>query len=209
MRLLRHLLFIISITLLSACGDDVVKGKYLSTGSTVLALGDSLTEGYGAQRGEDYPALLAQKSGWHIINAGISGNTSAQALARLPALIQEHHPQLIIISIGGNDFLRRQPNQETRQNIKEIIALSKASGAQIILIGIPALNAGAALGIPSDHELYAELAQAENITLYANAWGDILKHDKWRSDAIHPNATGYAQFSENFYQFLREAQFIP
>lgn len=200
-------LFFISFCLIS-CGDDAIKGSYISSGSTVLALGDSLTAGYGAAAGEDYPSRLATQTGWRIINGGVSGDTSAQALARLPALLAEHQPQLVIISIGGNDFLRRLPASETKANINQIIALSKESGAQMILLGVPAINAGAVLGIPSDHELYQEIADSHRLTLYSSAWGDILQKSQWRSDQIHPNAAGYAEFSERFYDFLRKHNYL-
>ncbi|SUO96845.1 GDSL-type esterase/lipase family protein [Suttonella indologenes] len=203
-----HLIFLTLSALLYGCGNDSPDGRYVSGGSTVLALGDSLTAGYGAGAGEDYPSLLAAKTSWHIVNGGVSGDTSAQALARLPALLAQHQPQLVIISIGGNDFLRRQSAGETRSNIKQIIKLVRETGAQMILVGVPGLNAGAVLGVPRDHELYAEIAAAENITLYPSAWGDILRKEHLRSDQIHPNAAGYALFSEEFYAFLRKKKFL-
>ena len=89
-------------------------------GATVLALGDSLTSGVGASADTAYPTLLAARTGWNVINAGVSGNTSAQALERLPALLQEHRPALVIVSIGGNDFLRRLPLETTRTNLRRI-----------------------------------------------------------------------------------------
>lgn len=86
----------------------------------MLALGDSLTFGYGANPGESYPAQLQKLTGWSVVNGGVSGDTSAQALSRLPALLARK-PKLVIVGIGGNDFLRKVPEEQTRANIAKII----------------------------------------------------------------------------------------
>ena len=100
---------------LSACSKPETA---LPAQTTVLILGDSLTQGVGASSAQtNYPALLKQQSQWNIINGGVSGNTSAQALTRLPELLQQHQPKLVIISIGGNDFLQRLSNSDTQANI--------------------------------------------------------------------------------------------
>ena len=130
---------------ITACGS---KGKErpLPAGSVVVALGDSITQGVGASEQSAWPANLARLSGWRVINAGVSGDTSAQALARLPALLQEYKPALVIVSIGGNDFLRAQPSSATRANIAAILRTAKESGSRAVLIGVPKLTLGAALG---------------------------------------------------------------
>ena len=151
-----------------------------------------------------YPARLAELTGWAITNGGVSGDTSAQALARLPELLREHTPRLVIISIGGNDFLRRQPENETRTNIRAIIQACKAAGAETLLVGVPGVGVGAALGYPGDHPLYADLAKAENVPYYANGWSQILGKDALKSDQIHPNAAGYAEFARGLTAYLKE-----
>ena len=97
----RQTLTLLAALSLAACNRRR-KHAGLPRGSTVLALGDSLTYGFGANPDEAYPPRLAAMSGWHIINAGQSGDTSSGALARLPPLLREHNPRLVIISIGGN-----------------------------------------------------------------------------------------------------------
>ena len=111
---------------LTACSKTAPHAA-LPEGSTILALGDSLTAGYGADAAAAYPAVLAGLTGWQIINGGVSGNTSAQALARLPALMRRQ-PQLVLVSIGGNDFLRKVPEADTRSNIRQIVQQIKAAG---------------------------------------------------------------------------------
>ena len=90
-------------------------------GATVLILGDSLSYGTGVAEGWDYPSLLAQYSGWDIVNAGIPDNTSAQGLAGLPGLLDGHQPALLMIELGGNDFLRKIALSETEANLRAII----------------------------------------------------------------------------------------
>ena len=199
----RHFL-LLTAAALAACGKKAPKHNALPRGSAVLALGDSLTYGYGANPTESYPARLAELTGWAITNGGVSGDTSAQALARLPGLLREHTPHLVIISIGGNDFLRRQPENETRANIRAIIQACKAAGAETLLVGVPGVGVGAALGYPGDHPLYADLAKAENIPYYANGWSQILGKDTLKSDQIHPNAAGYAEFARGLTAYLKE-----
>ena len=199
----RHFL-LLTAAVLAACGKKAPKHSALPRGSAVLALGDSLTYGYGANPTESYPARLAELTGWAITNGGVSGDTSAQALARLPELLREHTPRLVIISIGGNDFLRRQPENETRTNIRAIIQACKAAGAETLLVGVPGVGVGAALGYPGDHPLYADLAKAENVPYYANGWSQILGKDALKSDQIHPNAAGYAEFARGLAAYLKE-----
>ncbi|MDO4643771.1 MAG: GDSL-type esterase/lipase family protein, partial [Cardiobacteriaceae bacterium] len=112
----KYLLLLLALTLMITACSKKHKPPHasLTRDSIVLALGDSLTAGYGASAEDAYPAQLAQLSGWHIINAGINGDTSGQALQRLPQLLNEYKPQLVIISIGGNDFLQHLPEIETR-----------------------------------------------------------------------------------------------
>ena len=107
--------------LLTSCGRKSSRTHAkIPEGSTVLDLGDSLTFGYGANPGKSYPAQLQKLTGWSVINGGVSGDTSAQALSRLPALLARK-PKLVIVGIGGNDFLRKVPEEQTRANIAKII----------------------------------------------------------------------------------------
>jgi len=120
------------LTFAVAC-SGTKKETALPAGSKVLALGDSLTAPHGVKPGEDWPTLLGQKTGWAVINAGISGNTSAQALDRLPGLLDEHQPQLVLVSLGGNDMLRKLPQEQTVTNLGRMLDLARASGAKTVL----------------------------------------------------------------------------
>ena len=187
---------------LSACSKPETA---LPANSTVLILGDSLTQGVGASSAQtNYPALLKQQSQWNIINGGISGNTSAQALARLPELLQQHQPKLVIISIGGNDFLQRLSNSDTQANIAQSIALSQQSGAQVLLVAVPELTLAAAVGHPNDHAMYAQLAQSHQVYLLEDAWSDVLADDSLRADPVHANDAGYQAFSKLLVKRLQQ-----
>ena len=182
---------------LAGCGRDKKTAQPVPPGSTVLALGDSLTFGTGASAETCYPTVLAVLTGWNVVNAGVPGDTSAQALARLPALLAEHQPKLVIVSIGGNDFLRKLPESDTRAHVHAICKQSLAAGAQVLLVAVPRATVAAALGQMTDHALYAEVAKDLKIPLQREAWGEVLAQPDLRADAVHANARGYAQFARS------------
>ena len=183
--------------LLAACGRKKSAVQPVPRGSTVLALGDSLTYGTGASPDTSYPAVLAGLTGWQVVNAGVPGDTSAQALARLPALLAEHRPRLVIVSIGGNDFLRKLPEADTRAHVHAACQQALDAGAQVLLVAVPRATVAAALGQMTDHALYAEVARDLNIPLQREGWGEVLAQAELRSDAVHANARGYAQFARS------------
>lgn len=195
----------LALALLNACSGGKKHGR-LPASATVLALGDSLTAGYGAGEGEDYPAQLAQITGWNVINGGVSGDTSAQALARLPELMRRR-PDLVIVSIGGNDFLRKIPESETRTHIRAILDTVKQAHCPVVLVAIPYITAGALLGSLSEHPLYDDLAAESALPLLKGAWADILGDKDLKSDAIHANAAGYRRFAEEMAAFLKRQGF--
>lgn len=190
---------------LTACSKTAPHAA-LPEGSTILALGDSLTAGYGADAEAAYPAVLASLTGWQIINGGVSGNTSAQALARLPALMRRQ-PQLVLVSIGGNDFLRKVPEADTRSNIRQIVQQIKAAGVPAVLVAVPYFTTGALFGRLSEHPMYEELAAELNVPLLKGAWAEVLGDKKLKSDQIHANAQGYRVFAEKMWAFLKQQGF--
>ena len=198
------LLTLLSTSVLLACGAKTPPVAAVPAGASVLALGDSLTAGVGARTGEDWPSLLAEHTGWEVTNGGVSGDTSAQGLARLPALLQEHAPRLVIVGLGGNDFLRRAATGTTREALEQIVRSIQAANAQAVLVAIPQPSLMAAAGAtPSDHPLYQELAQELKVPLIANLWGPILGDAGLRADQVHANAQGYAAFAQSLEQALR------
>ncbi|MBI2747091.1 MAG: arylesterase [Burkholderiales bacterium] len=205
-----HLLGALAVaTLLPACGKRAPKAQPLPAGSTVLALGDSLTSGVGASADTAYPAVLQALTGWQVVNGGVSGDTTAQALARLPALLQEHQPALVIVSIGGNDFLRQMSAAGAKETIREISRTASAGGAQVLLVAVPQVSLLAAgTGSLKDHPLYAELAEELKLPLHAAGWAAVLSNPSLRADSVHANAQGYRQFAEGLVQALRKVGWL-
>ncbi len=183
---------LISVALLSSACSRAPKHSPLPTGSIVLAIGDSVTFGTGAAPGEDYPTQLASLTGWAIQNHGIPGDTSAGVKARIEESLAETKPALVILEIGGNDFLRRQPESETKENIRAIVKLIKQSGIPVVLVATPKFSPlGAAVGMLPDSPIYAELAENEKVPLVPSIFAKVLADSNLKSDPIHPNAAGY------------------
>jgi acyl-CoA thioesterase I len=189
---------------LAACSRPRVRADLVPAGAVVLALGDSLTHGTGATPETSYPTVLAQLTGWQVVNAGVPGDTAAQALERLPALLQQHAPALVLLGIGGNDFLRRLPEADTRQHIRQACELGLAAGVQVLLIAVPRPNIAAAFtGSLTDHPLYGEIAESLRLPLHRQGWSEVLADADLRSDAIHANARGYATFARGLQATAR------
>jgi acyl-CoA hydrolase len=194
--MIKRLLVAATLLLLAACGSGQ-QFTALSANANVVVLGDSLTYGTGATSGEDYVSLLSNSTGWNIMNAGIPGNTSADGLDRLDALLAPHDDgsqkiDLLIVELGGNDFLRHIPEAETVHNLSAILAKSKARSINTVLIAIPKFSPiGAALGSLEDHPLYEKLAEQTNTPLVEDVFSDVLAKNSLKADPVHPNADGY------------------
>lgn len=200
----RSFLLLAAAAALSACSRRS-KLAALPAGAPVLALGDSITYGTGAGPETSYPSVLAALTGWNVVNAGVPGHTSADALARLPELLQQHQPQLVLVGIGGNDFLRRLPPDQTRANIRAICSQAAAGGAQVLLIAVPEASAmAAAVRSLADHPMYEELAGELKLPLHAGGWAKVLSDPALRADPIHANVKGYELFAQGLAQRLRE-----
>lgn len=191
-------LFIVVWVLISAVGcGSTQQYTALPANASVVILGDSLTYGTGAGLGEDYASILAANTRWNVINAGVPGNTSANGLARLPALLAEHDTgeqkiDLLIVALGGNDFLKHVAETETVNNLKAILTQAKAKNIQTVLLAIPKFSpVGAAFGNLSDHPLYEEIAQEAGAPLVADVFSEVLAKNRLKTDPIHPNAEGY------------------
>lgn len=191
---------------LVACGGT--KESPLPSGATVLALGDSLTAPHGVQAQEAWPTLLGQKTGWTVINGGVSGNTTAQALERLPALLDEHQPQLVLVSLGGNDMLRKQPQSQTVANLERMIDMSRAKGAKVVLLATPRPSlAGAVFNSLSAADFYADVAKDKKVPLVKDALPDVLSDTALKGDQLHPNAAGHALLGEKIHAELKKIGF--
>lgn len=199
--------------LLLAC-DSKPQYQALPKNANVLILGDSLTYGTGAAEGADYPTLLANNTGWNVINAGVPGNKSADGLARLPDLLEEYHDgeqkiDLLLVELGGNDFLKKVPSAETMRNLQTILMQAKVKNIPTVLLAIPEFSpVGAAFGSLSDHPLYAQLAGEADTPLISNIFSGVLAKNNLKADPIHPNAEGYRKVEAELRQALLELGFL-
>ena len=191
-----------AMCLLAACGKT--KETALPAGSRVLALGDSLTAGNGVSPDEAWPSLLAKRTGWHVINGGVSGDTSGDALRRLPSLLDEHKPVLVLVTVGGNDMLRRLPQEETIANLGQTLAQIKAHGAKAVLLATPKPSvAGAAFRSLSAADFYQEVADAHHVPLIEDVVADVLSDPQMKGDPLHPNAAGHQLLSKKLFDALK------
>jgi len=198
-----RILLLALVLLLGACGKP--KEAALPSGTRVLALGDSLTAPHGVTPEQAWPTLLAKKTGWTVVNAGVSGDTSAGALQRLPGLIEEHNPQLVLVTLGGNDMLRRLPQGQTTANLGRMLALAKAHGAKAVLLATPKPSlAGAAFNNLSAAEFYREVAKDSQVPLIEDAMAEVLSKTELKGDQLHPNAAGHALLAEKIFEGLKK-----
>ncbi|MDA0189770.1 MAG: GDSL-type esterase/lipase family protein [Proteobacteria bacterium] len=204
MRLPRGILLLLVLACLAGCGE-APRLAALPAGSVVLAFGDSVTHGTGAAPGEDYPARLAALTGWDVRNHGVPGDTAQAARARIAAALEETQPALVLLEIGGNDFLRQRKESQVREDIRAILATVRAQRIPVVLIAVPGFSPlGAAVGRLSDSPIYETLATEEKLPLVANVFADVLSDPALKADAIHPNAHGYRRLAEGIAAALRE-----
>lgn len=199
-------LLALSPALLTASCSNTPKFARLPVGSKVVALGDSLTFGYGGQ-GKDYPSALAQLTGWQIDNMGINGDTSADVLARLDDVITKS-PKLVLLGIGGNDVLRKVNSADTKNNIIGTINQLTAKQIPVVLIAEPYFSVSALFGKASDNPIYKEVADELNVPLFENGWSKILSDKELKSDQIHANGAGYVKFADMLFDYLGEIGYV-
>jgi lysophospholipase L1-like esterase len=171
----------------------------LTHNDTILAMGDSLTYGFGASPEESYPQQLSNLTRLKVLNAGINGETSQEGLKRLPTLLGDPSVKLMILCFGGNDILQKKPLSELKNNLTEMIHLAKEKNIEVVLVSVPNLSL---FGL-SPLDLYEEVAEEENIPLVSGVLADILSQPSLKNDQIHPNASGYKKMADEIYKGLK------
>ncbi len=209
MRVIGRLFAAVIVCVAVAACSDAPQYDPLPPGTVVLAFGDSVTYGTGARAGEDYPTHLARMTGWEVVNAGIPGDTAKRAVNRIDDELARVRPFVAIIELGGNDFLRRRPQSLVKEDLRAIIAATRAVGAIPVLVAVPGVSMfGAATGSLSDAPIYAELAHEERVLLIEDVFVDVLSDDALRADRIHPNAAGYREFANGVADALGRAGLV-
>ena len=186
--------------LLVACDGGLPRLPHLGEGEVVLAFGDSLTYGVGADRSQAYPAVLQRLIGKPVVNVGVPGATTGEGLKHLPQALDEHQPKILLLCLGGNDFLRRLPTAETTQNLRAMVALSRARDVAVVLVGVPEPRLFG--GAP---EFYEGIAEEFRLPYEGEVMNEVLKNPSLKSDPIHANALGYRRIAEALAVLLRKS----
>jgi lysophospholipase L1-like esterase len=168
------------------------------SGENIICFGDSLTYGTGAPRDMSYPAQLAAMVDLPVINAGHPGDTTAEALERLEQDVLSQSPRIVLITLGGNDMKNNTDKQEAFKNLRQIVERIQARDALVVVGGVKLLFWDRGYG-----EEYEKLAADTGALLVPNVLkGLVGRNNDLMSDAIHPNAAGYAIIAERFYETI-------
>jgi len=195
---MRYFTLCLLLILVNGCSERP-KLERLPADAVILAFGDSLTFGTGASEGESYPAQLEKLVGRRVVRAGVPGEVTAQALSRLPAALDEHSPRLLVLCIGGNDFLRRLGNGQAERNVREMVKLARSRGIGVLLLGTP--EPGFTVTPP---KFYATIAKEYGLAYEESVIGQVLKDSTLKADPIHPNARGYRLIAERVAETLKQ-----
>jgi len=195
---LRRVLIVL-VLLVAACSGGP-KLPRLAPDAVVLAFGDSLTFGTGANPHESYPARLEALIGRKVVASGVPGELSAEGLSRLSSALEETKPQLLILCHGGNDLLRKLDDGQAANNLRAMVRLAKARGTQVVLIGVPKPGL-----LPSVASFYEDIARELKLPYEDTALRKILTDNALKSDLVHPNAAGYARLAEAVAALLKKA----
>lgn len=197
------IIFLVIITIvffqfLDNSNDEFDGSIMLPYDTKVLAFGDSLTYGYQVDTEDNYPSQLSKLLQTEVINAGVNGELSGQGLKRLPALLEKHKPQVLIICEGGNDILRRRNLVETKENIAKMIKMAQKKHIHVVLIGVPMVEV---LSL-STAQIYYELRDELNVPLEDSVLKEIFENDSLKVDQIHPNKEGYTILSNTLANLI-------
>ena len=181
--------------------------------ATILVVGDSLSAEYGLKRGTGWVALLeqrlkAEKIPAMVVNASISGDTTAGGRSRLPALLKHHHPTLLIIELGGNDALRGLPLPSTADNLRAMVQMGKTRGAKVLLIGMQVPPNYGQNYTQQFTQTYKELARSQQVALvpfFLKGIADVPDAMQWfQADRIHPTEAAQALMLNNVWPMVKK-----
>jgi acyl-CoA thioesterase-1 len=179
--------------------SDLPRPAKPSAGTRIVAFGDSLVEGRGATRDRDFVSVLSKRIGLPIVNAGRSGDTTRSALERVNQDVLARNPRVVIVLLGGNDFLRRIPREETFKNLTSIVARIRGRGAAVVVVGI-----SNGFFTDSHREDYEQVARRTSAGLVPDILDGIIGHGDRMSDSIHPNDRGYQMIADRIEPVLRD-----
>jgi acyl-CoA thioesterase-1 len=179
---------------------------------TLLVVGDSLSAEYGLPRGTGWVALLErrierERLPWRVVNASISGDTTSGGRARLPGLLKEHRPAVVVIELGGNDALRGLPLASTEDNLVTMTRAAKAAGARVLLVGMQVPPNYGRKYTEDFQRLFAHAAKAEQVPLVPFFLAGVADGPDpvalFQPDRIHPRAEAHPRMLDNVWPALR------
>ena len=198
-KLIKQISTLVLSLFLFSCSESNTMLKPLNNTQPILAFGDSLTFGYGANPEQSYPAQLSKLISIDIINEGINGEVSKRGLARLDALLASHQPQMLLLCHGANDMLQKQDLTIMKNNVKAMIKLAQDRDIQVVLIAVPSVGL-----LLTPLKEYQEIADEMHVTLANDILSDVLSNRRMHSDIIHPNALGYKEIAIQLEALLKK-----
>ena len=184
------------ICLLCGCLKQEV-ANISAKGNKIICFGDSITFGYGAGPGEDYPTALATMVSLPVINAGVSGDTTFEAMKRLDSDVLKKGPRLVIVEFCGNDFLKKVPLEETVKNLDEMITRIQESGAMVALVDI-----SAGMFFKDYRRAFKKLARQKKAIFIPAVLSKVITNPSMKSDFLHPNQRGYKIVASRIYKAI-------
>lgn len=179
------LVFVIGVIFLFVRGNATI--SLPQNGTTIVVFGDSLVQGIGAEAGGDFPTQLGQLISTPVINAGVAGDTTTDALLRFESDVLAQDPKIVIILLGGNDVLQNVAPDKTFTNIETMIARSRSYGASVIVIGVRG-----GLHNTEYKQRFKELSRVYEAAYIPDVHKDIFRNKELMTDAVHPNSAGYS-----------------
>lgn len=168
-----------------------------SRGTSIVAFGDSLINGVGSTEGSDFVSLLSERIGQPIINLGVNGNTTVDGLARINKALDKD-PKIVILLLGGNDYLKKVPIDETFENLELMVKAIQKQGSMVLLLGVRG-------GLLTDifAERFEEFAASHGVAFVPNVLDGLIAKNKYMSDAVHPNDAGYEKIADKIEPVLK------
>ena len=189
--------YLIALLAFVLIGCDSPRLNPLSGNDVVLAFGDSLTVGVGTIEENSYPRVLGEISGVNVVGSGVSGETTSEGLVRLPEVIREYNPSLLVLLEGGNDILQNVDYSLIERNLDRMIQIALDQGIQVVLIGVPEKSL-----FSSSAPFYRDLAEKHDLVFDSDLVSDLMRSPSKKSDSIHFNEEGYADLAEGIYDLL-------
>ena len=191
----KYIIIILSI-FLAGCFKPEIKNLD-AKGANIICFGDSITFGYGANPGEDYPSALRKLVNLPVVNSGVDGDTTFAALERLENDVLVKNPRLVIVEFCGNDFLKKITKQDTVKNLAQIIERIQGKGAMVALVDI-----SAGMFFMEYREAFKKLAAEKKAIFIPVILNRIITNPAMKSDFFHPNARGYQVIAKRIYQAI-------